>query len=222
MQTHEDVPYRVSNMVKPVFDAWTRTPDMGLDQGNDQTGFLHADRLLKLHDMLIQRPLIRQHAMVEWGQAVAVRDQAFRNAYEKSLIKGKGRRKTNRNSNGDYNHPGSQLADEVAKKASAADTLKAIQTELDTTLTRLSSEDETGSAPTTASMSTSSSALGLTPALIASSPLAKMRIGTSVSTKLNYIIKEACSALCSSLRNAFLIVCPGPNLRIDREIPHLF
>lgn len=193
MQMHEDIPYRVFNMVQPVFDAWTRTPDMGLDQSTDQTGFLHADRLLKLHDMLIQRPLIPQNAMVEWGQTVAVRDQAFRKAYEESLRKGKDRKKTNLNISGDHHPSGSQLVNGIAKKASAADTLKAIQTELNITLARLSSEDATGSAPTTTAMSTSSSVFGLTPALVASSPLAKMRIGSSVSTKLNYIINEACS-----------------------------
>jgi hypothetical protein len=144
MQTHEDVPYRVFNMVQPVFESWTRTPSREPIDNTSQTGFLHADRLLKLHDMVVQRPLIREQAMVEWGQAVATRDQAFRKSYEESTRKGKGRRKTKNHSDGDHHSSGSMLANNFVKKASSADTLKEIQIELDATLARLSSEDDDG------------------------------------------------------------------------------
>jgi len=195
MQTHEDVPYRVFNMVQPVFESWTRTPSR--EPNNDQTGFLHADRLLKLHDMVVQRPLIREQAMVEWGQAVATRDQAFRRSYEESTRKGKGRRKT-KNSDGDHHSSGSMLANNFVKKASSADTLKEIQIELDATLARLSNEDDDGPSTDNAPISTSFDRI---PTLLASSPLAKMRIGTSASTKLNYIINEVCRTHPSSRKD---------------------
>jgi hypothetical protein len=200
MQAHEDVPYRVSNMLQSVFDTWTRTPGKEPNSNTSQTGLLHADRLLKLHDMVIQRPLIREHAMVEWGQAVATRDQAFRKAYEESFRKGKGRRKAKHNSEGDHHPSGSILANNFAKKASSANTLKEIQTELDATLARLSREDEVGTSADNAPTPSSSSVFGRTPTLVASSPLAKMRIGSSASTKLNYIINEVCSVQPSSLQ----------------------
>jgi hypothetical protein len=197
MQTHEDVPYRVFNMVQPVFDAWTRMPGREPNNNVNQTGFLHADRLLKLHDMVVQRPLIREQAMVEWGQTVAIRDQALRKGFEESLRKGKGRKKTKHNNDGDHSS-GSILASSFAKKASSANTLKEIQTELDATLARLSNEEEVGAGAGNAPIS--SSVFGGTPTLLASSPLAKMRIGSSPSTKLNYLINEVCSTYPLSLR----------------------
>jgi hypothetical protein len=194
MQTHEDIPYRVFNISQPVFDAWTRLPDK--EPNNTRpTGFLHADRLLRLHDMVIQRPLIPEQAMIEWGETVASRDQALRKAYEESLKKRKGRKKTKHITDGDHQ---SVLAYDFAKKASSADTLKEIQIELDATLARLSSEDETGATVDNAPIA--SSALGRTPSLVGTSRLARMRIGSSASTKLNYIINEACSTHLSSPR----------------------
>lgn len=187
MQNHEDVPYRVYDMVQPVFDAWSRTPGSEPNSAHNQTGFLHADRLLKLHDMVVQKPLIRVDAMLEWGKAVDSRDQAFRRAYRESFQKKTKGRKKGRYINDNDHHSGSMMADNFAKKASAADTLKEMQTELDATLTRLSREDEgerglpvTSSYPASRPLST----------LVASSPLARIRVGSSTSSKLNYIINE--------------------------------
>lgn len=192
MQSYEDVPYRVFNLVQSVFDAWTRIPGRE-PNSTKQTGFLHADRLLELHDMVIQRPLIREEAMVEWGEAVVTRDQAFRKASEESMRKSKAGKKTKHHGAGE-NQSSSILTNNFAKKASSPNILKEIQTELDVTLARLSSEGE--AVPGTAinnSMSSSSSVFGRTSTLLASSPLTRMRIGSSASTKLNYIINEVCS-----------------------------
>jgi hypothetical protein len=189
MQDHEDIPYRVYDMVQSVFHAWTRTPNSELNSASNQIGFLHADRLLKLYDMVVQKPLIRIDAMSEWGKALDTRDQAFRQAYKESLRKrSKGRKKGKYTNDNDY-HSGSMMADHFVKKASAADTLKEMQTELDATLSRLSREDEGegGGGDRNAVPVPSSRRLST---LVASSPLAKMRIGSSTSTKLNYIINE--------------------------------
>ena len=180
-------------MVQSVFDVWTRIPGNEAHAPVNQTGFLHADRLLKLYDMVIQRPLIRENAMIEWGCAVAKRDEAFRKAYDESLHRKNRGRKKGKAHNEDY-APGSMMADNFSRKASAANTLKEMQKELDATLTRLSTEEDMDDewfanrpeimvpAPPSPSRHVST--------LVASSPLAKMRIGSSASTKLNYIINE--------------------------------
>ncbi len=190
MQDHEDIPYRVCDMVQSVFHAWTRTPDSELNSARNQTGFLHADRLLKLHDMVVQKPLIRVDAMSGWGKALDTRDQAFRQAYKESLRKkSKGRKKGKYTNDNDY-HSGSMMADHFAKKASAADTLKEMQTELDATLSRLSKEDEGEGSDRNGAPVPSFYPSRRLSTLVASSPLANMRIGSSTSTKLNYIINE--------------------------------
>ena len=180
-------------MVKSVFDVWTRTPGNEVHASANQTGLLHADRLLKLYDMVIQRPLIRENAMIEWGCAVAKRDEAFRNAYDESLRRKNRGRKRGKANNEDYTS-GSMMADNFTRKASAANTLKEMQQELDATLTRLSTEDDMDGegfankpeivVPVPPSPSRHVSTL------VSSSPLATMRLGSSASTKLNYIINE--------------------------------
>ncbi|KIM48685.1 hypothetical protein M413DRAFT_437870 [Hebeloma cylindrosporum] len=186
IQTHEEIPFRVLDLDQRVFDAWTRTPGSEPLASPDQTGFVHADRLLKLYDMVIQKPLIKIDDMVSWGQTVAARDKIFRQAYEESLRKkGKGRRKAK---HADDLTSSSQMADNFAKKASAADTLKEMQKELDATLARLQNDDDDDG--TSANNSEVGSPTKRPSNLVASSPLAKVRIASSASTKLNYIINE--------------------------------
>jgi len=180
-------------MVQSVFDIWTRITGNDADAPANQTGLLHADRLLKLYDMIIQRPLIRENGMIEWGCAVAKRDEAFRKAYEESLRRRSRGKKRGKANSEDYTS-GSMMADNFTRKASAANTLKEMQKELDATLARLSTEedmDDEGRAngPEIVVPATPSSSRCVS-TLVASSPLAKMRLGSSASTKLNYIISE--------------------------------
>jgi hypothetical protein len=193
IQTHEDVPYRVFDLDQRVFDAWTRTPGLEPSASTRQTGLVHADRLLKLYDMVVKKPLIKVDAMVEWGQTVAARDIVLRQTYEDSLRKkGKGRRKAKH----DDSTSSSQMADNFAKKASSADTLREMQKDLDATLGRLQADDDDDG------MSANRSIVGSPTKrlsnLVASSPLAKVRIASSASTKLNYIINEVRFNLCTS------------------------
>ena len=90
MQAHEDVPYRVSHMKDDIYDAWTRTPGKEPSSNSDQTGFMHADRLLNLYDILKKKPLVSQPDLIQLGHQVGVRDQAFRRAYEESQRRRKG------------------------------------------------------------------------------------------------------------------------------------
>ncbi|PPQ86914.1 hypothetical protein CVT25_009800 [Psilocybe cyanescens] len=197
MQTHEDVPYRVFDISDRIYDAWTRTPGREPDSPSNQNGLIHADRLLKLYDMVIDKPLFKEDKILEWGGVVAQRDMLIRRQYEESQrrkgSRGGGRGKRAKFSD-DAPPSGSQMADNFAKKASAADTLREMQKELDATLEKIRLEEENdGVLPLTLTPPRGKqSALGRSsPSLLAaSSPLAKMRIGSSASSKLNYIINE--------------------------------
>jgi hypothetical protein len=200
MQAHEDVPYRVYQMKDDIYHAWTRTAGSEPSCKSEQTGFLHADRLLKLYDILKNKPLISQPALIELGHRVSIRDQAFRKAYEESLRKRKGRRNTKHNE--EFNSSSqSQMADNFAKKASATDTLKEMQKELDATLARLAKdEDETEQNSTVEHNSMQPQVKRpMLSNLAAASPLATTRIGPSASSKLNYIINEVIRRLISLL-----------------------
>ena len=196
MQAHEDVPYRVSHMKDDIYDAWTRTPGKEPSCNSDQTGFLHADRLLKLYDILAEKPLISQPALIDLGYRVGIRDQAFRKAYEESQRKRKGRKNTKHNEELSASSQ-SQMADNFAKKASAADTLREMQRELDATLARLAKDEDDPEQNSAVDRNSIQPQVKRLSSLAASSPLATMRIGPSASSKLNYIINEVIQRLIS-------------------------
>jgi len=176
----------VFDLDQGVFEAWTRTPGLEPLASTRQTGLVHADRLLKLYDMVVKQPLIKLDAMVDWGQTVAARDKVLRQAYEDALRKkGKGRKKTKR---ADDSTSSSRMAENFAKKASAADTLREMQKDLEATLAKLQNEEEEDG--TSANHPKVGSPTKHLSNLVASSPLAKVRIASSASTKLNYIISE--------------------------------
>jgi hypothetical protein len=222
IQTHEEIPFRVLDLEQRVFDAWTRTPGSELLASPDQTGLVHADRLLKLYDMVVQKPLIKIDDMVNLGQTVAARDNVFRQAYEASQRKkGKGRRKAK---HADDPTSSSQMADSFAKKASAADTLREMQKELDATLARLQNDDDDDDG-TSANNSKVGSPTKRPSNLVASSPLAKVRIASSASTKLNYIINEVRFNLriyYFQRSNQTPNMSLGSKIFIHRKVSHLF
>ena len=197
MQAHEDVPYRVSHMKDDIYDAWTRTPGKEPSCNSDQTGFLHADRLLKLYDILKEKPLISKPALIELCHRVGIRDQAFRKAYEESMRRRKGQKNTKHNEELSASSQ-SQMADKFAKKASAADTLKEMQRELDATLARLA-RDEDSEQDSTVDHNSIQPKVNRLSNLAAASPLATTRIGPSASSKLNYIIDEVIQGLLSPI-----------------------
>jgi hypothetical protein len=186
MQAHEDVPYRVSHMNEDIYDAWSRTSGKEPSCNSNQTGFMHADRLLGLYDILTERPLISQATLIELGHRVGIRDQAFRKAYQESQRKRKGRKNTKHNEELSTSSQ-SQMADNFAKKASETDTLREMQRELDATLARLARDEDDPEQHSTVDHGSQVKRLSN---LAAASPLATTRIGSSASSKLNYLISE--------------------------------
>ncbi|PPQ64839.1 hypothetical protein CVT24_008204 [Panaeolus cyanescens] len=64
MQMHMDVPYRVSNIDKSILLDWGRIYDYS-NNSNGTQGFMHADQLLKLRDIIRRRPLISKDQLLE-------------------------------------------------------------------------------------------------------------------------------------------------------------
>ncbi|KAH6902291.1 SNF2 family N-terminal domain-containing protein [Coprinopsis sp. MPI-PUGE-AT-0042] len=141
VQEHEDVVYSVSSMPPSVFDAWTRIPTRyAPPAGPSHNGYLHADRLVKLYDMLLKKPLINEEEMIKHGQAIAKHDAEIRRVYLESQKKSNktGRRSTQIQAENATSH--SQVADIAAKKAASKETLKEMQEELDQSMALLEND----------------------------------------------------------------------------------
>ena len=219
MQAHEDVPYRVSCMEEDIYDAWSRTPGAEPSCNPNQTGFLHADRLLMLSKILTERPLISQPALIELGHQVGVRDQAFRKVYEEAQRKRK-RRKHSKH-NGELGASSqNQMADNFAKKASATDTLREMQQELDATLARLNRDEDDQQKSTIDQSPSTQPQVKRFSHLAATSPLARIRIGSSASSKLNYIISEVRKHLCLNQLQYLPFPLLGSTIFSGRKDPH--
>ncbi|EKM82385.1 hypothetical protein AGABI1DRAFT_67996 [Agaricus bisporus var. burnettii JB137-S8] len=187
IQNHEDVPYRVYDIPHKIFNSWTRTP--GFKEINDPSlrGLLHADRLLSLQSLIFSRPLITETLILEQGSEVAKTDIEHRQAFEESFKRNKNKHSRK------YSHstvkPGA--VENAAKKAMAPNTLKEMRKELDQSLAKLEKEEGEGEGEI-ASVNTESNAVsGSAPSvLLRSSVLAGVAVGSSASSKLNYIINE--------------------------------
>lgn len=185
LQSHEDVPYHISCLDQSVFEAWTRTPDIDPSTPS-MNGFMHVDRITKLRDFVVRRPLAQVDVLVEGGQHVADEDRELRRLYaesQKSLKKSKG---SGKRAAQIQNERPSELADNAAKKARAPDTLREMQKELNASISRLDGEIEGDGVPTSETALPSSEYSEI----LLSSPFANVRIGHSVSSKINWIINE--------------------------------
>lgn len=204
VQDHEDIPYRVYQMNEQVYHAWSRTPGCRLESDPNFRGFLHADRLLKIYDLILHRPLIPEELLVTEGMKVNIKDRAARKAYVESQKKKSNKSHHHRNARS-HDDVSSQTVDSAMKKAAAPETLKEMQKELDTSmaLENIVDDDECSSAPIiTPAPAPGQSGFPLLSNLVRNSPLVNVRIGSSASNKLNYIINEV---LKYSARDKFLI-----------------
>ncbi|KIL67165.1 hypothetical protein M378DRAFT_191789 [Amanita muscaria Koide BX008] len=180
-QSNEDVPYHVSRMNHRVFEVWTRTcqKDPATPMMN---GVMHVNRILRLHDFVVQRPLAIEEVIVEEGRRISEEDLKLRRRFiEAQEKKGRG----NKKSLPLQDEHVSELAGNATKKARAPDTLKEMQTELSVSIARL--EDGENVLPAAATPRHSGSSYSEVPS---SSPHAQIRIGHSASSKINWIINE--------------------------------
>jgi hypothetical protein len=154
-------------------------------------GFMHADRLLKIKDAIISRPRISQENIIELGHSASSEDRRLRQQFQesqKSSSRRAGRKPTAHQ--GDSN--ATMMAENAAKRARDPGTLKEMKKELDVAIARLDNaedEDPPIQPPQTRESSRSPTSL------LATSLLGKTRLGTTTSTKLDYIINEVSKTL---------------------------
>lgn len=185
IQTHEDVPFRSYNIKPQISSAWSRIPGQTSEQSQYYC-FIHADRLRKLRAVILANPLAGDDDVIMRGFIVSKKDQMQRQQYEESLLKKSKSRGPKITRNDEINTTFSLLIDNASKKATAQDTLREMQDDLGHSLARLNSEDGLGDSmhPDYTYDNTRPSSL------VASSPLAGVRIGLSASSKINFIIAE--------------------------------
>jgi len=183
MHSFVDVPYRVRGLQQTIFDAWTRMPQQENTHDKSQTGFIHADRLLKMQQLVIQRPRISEGSLIENGESVAAYDLHV----NQQMIK---REKSSKKSGKHLEDAASSLlATDAIKRATDANNLKEMQKDLEAALARrndLEDDEDLDAAP----LSTMTWTGYHGGSLLSTSLLGNVRLGCTASTKLNYIMNE--------------------------------
>ncbi len=183
--THPFVFHRVYNMPSQVFQAWSNFPfelkaPESTNAPNPEPHFLLVpDRLKTLRNMLNMKPFSSFNSMVEWGKAVSEEEH-----HRLQLMKLRAKASKASISRKSQEHrkemSSATKADTAAQFLAAQDRLKSLM-----------SEDQGNNPRGNAK-------------LLRSSPLAGVRIGTSTSSKLNYILNDVSKV--SSQRFSTLII----------------
>lgn len=191
-------------MPRPLSEAWTRVElKMGhsnlerFSQDSLPMVFMHPDRLIKLREMVLGRPLISTESLIQWGRDVDEEDRQRRRWYleHQKLLK-----KNKRDKDNDSH---SSTIDSF-RKIVAPDKMKEVQKELLVAQKRrnaLADESDGISAPGSITVESTPTTDDATKAsLLSSSPLAGVRVGQTASSKLNYILNDVCG-------NSFIFLC---------------
>jgi hypothetical protein len=230
MHAHEEVPYRVVGMPRPIAEAWTR---IELKLGNsafEQISpysmqlFMHPDRLIGLRQMVLDRPLISTDSLIQWGIDVDEQDGQLRQLYlehQKKLKKNKCDKVA------DIYKGGSTI--NSIRKTVAPEKMKEVHKELLVAQGRRNIVTEKADAsrtvvthepPTTMYTPTGGEVAKAT--LLSSSPLAGVRVARSASSKLNYILSDVRDNDPKFACVVHLLVLSGPPPRIQRKISYIF
>jgi SNF2 family DNA or RNA helicase len=187
MQSHEDVPFRVYDLEEHVFNAWARTANLENRSSDRITGFMHRDRLVKLRDQVLSRPLISVDALVLCGHAVAQEELEYRQLNMKRLNSRKKKSRPDQKGHSKEITTQSKAA-RWAKSGAGAEKIKEVRKELVAALKRLEGVPDGGDIMSSPSRNPRIERPNST--LLSSSLLAHVRVGSSCSTKLNYILNE--------------------------------
>jgi SNF2 family DNA or RNA helicase len=165
MQPHVDVPFKISGLDSAVFEAWTRT---GLRDSSRSIDIIHPDRLMNLLSLVRKKPLISRDELIEEGNILDRNEK--RAIASKSISSRKAKRDANRTKKMAKEVQGTI---EVLKKR-----VERMNESNDDELEDCQNGDRVNQVAST------------TAHVTRSSPLSGVKVGPSLSTKLNYILSE--------------------------------
>ena len=174
MQPHSDVPFKVSGLDPDVFEAWTRA---GLWDSSRTIDVMHPDRLMDLRSLVRKKPLISRDKLVRKGTFLNWNEERERTMASKSKV-----------GSHEARHSAKQTR-EMAKDVQG--TIEALKKRMNVS-DEEGIEDRQGGGRVNQVTSTEVAAARVTP----SSPLSGVKVGPSLSTKLNYILSEVCLHTC--------------------------
>ncbi|KAG8217792.1 hypothetical protein J3R82DRAFT_5955 [Butyriboletus roseoflavus] len=167
IQPYPDVPFNVSGLDPAVVEAWTRT---GLRRDSRTIDFMHPDRLVNLRSLVRKKPLISKDGLVEEGNILKRNEK--RGMALKSISSHRARRGVNRRR---------EMVKEVQE------TIGVLKKRVERMDLSDDEEFEDRQHEDRVNQVTSTEAAA---ARVRSSPLSGVKVGPSLSTKLNYILSE--------------------------------
>ncbi|EIN07069.1 hypothetical protein PUNSTDRAFT_104552 [Punctularia strigosozonata HHB-11173 SS5] len=211
-----DLPYEVRNIDRTIFAHWTRSQVYGLSRPRDSgaeddhiVAYMHPDRLEKMREFVVAQPLASKERICNQGSAVCEADARQHQLHELNQLMRKGGKRRR-----EEDDAGRVIgrARESAKKTIVRERIEELRKEYLIAQARLQvvstheSQHPSGSVPLE---DKSSITTPNTPSLsfLASSPLANVRIGSSGSSKQNYILREV---LRHAPTEKFLIFSKSP------------
>ena len=189
MHTYEGVPFQISGISRPLFNAWTRIgrQDNQCTEETISQGFIHSDHLVKLLQTVLDQPrFISFVDLVDKGVRADKEDCETRKLNQEQPKKSKrGRR--------DAGELVVQHSEHLQKGVDP-DKMKEVQQELQVAqqlrIALLEENEENDVTTLRPSAPPSGKSLRTKVALLRASPISGLRIGQTVSSKLNYIIRD--------------------------------
>ncbi|OCH92096.1 hypothetical protein OBBRIDRAFT_475629 [Obba rivulosa] len=208
LQCRPFVFHRVHNMQQPVYEAWTA---LGSDLAQSSEGLLPSDRLGKFRDFLLAHPLAPEDNIADAGYDVSREDARLDNWRKAQHRSSKSARDKEDISSGSLK----ELEKLKSGPAGSTQKLREMQEALHIEQERqrlLAEADEDVDLDAPASADAHPTPQGMpTPGqpsiLLSRQPSARIRIGNSTSSKLDYILKEV---LRYSATEKFLIFSKSP------------
>jgi hypothetical protein len=189
IQAQRYVPYRVYNLDEALFRAWSRTIAPESLAPSSATGFIHSDRLVRMRAWVLARPLLPVDNLVQLGRMAAEEDLVSNELSHNSPKKNSKHGHTKETS-----HQPSGL--KRAKNAASAK-IRDARKELAVALKK--QEDIPSPRATKLPSPKKVRVENSQSHLLRSSLLARVGIGSSGSTKLNYVLNEVSSSLSDEL-----------------------
>lgn len=142
--------------------------------------FMHCDRLITLRDIIIRQPLISAARFLELAQTISEKDEVHQRLLDEVI-----NRKDSKKEKGSHLDP-------RFKKPVSTEKLQEMNKELNLVLKRLEyleTHEEESPSDSTSSVNLRTEIAG--GKLVSMSPYGRIEVGSSPSSKLNYIINEA-------------------------------